>query len=182
MAVLFHCSILREGKMKNKKRLSALFLSVLLTFLFATGVFAETYTAYGMVIRTPGGMKVRTETDQKIALTKSTRKMYEILSYDLYPGSDSISVKAKGLVLGLNKYGCSKIWKPKLITFKDGRQAVFCTGYKRVSGAHEYVCSMFVQLGSRAILVTDIRDYAANRSNPYTNKLVLKLANTVTTS
>jgi hypothetical protein len=78
--------------------------------------------------------------------------------------------------------GFTNVTAARVINFKDGRRAVYSTGYKKAREGHQYAVSLFVQLGRKAILLTDMRTFHKKRSNLFTYKCVLKLANTIRTN
>jgi hypothetical protein len=77
--------------------------------------------------------------------------------------------------------GFSNVSSAKVINFNDGRRAVYSTGYRKAREGHQYAISLYVQLGRKAILLTDMRTFHKKRSNPFTYKCALKLANTIKT-
>ena len=159
-----------------KKRVTALLVSLLLALLFVTSAYADTYSACGMVIRPPQKMSLYSKSSKSITYARTTGKVIDVLNYSVYP------IKVQSVARAVRGAGFTNVTAARVINFKDGRRAVYSTGYKKAREGHQYAVSLFVQLGRKAILLTDMRTFHKKRSNPFTYKCVLKLANTIRTN
>ena len=165
-----------------KKRVTALLVSLLLALLFVTSAYADTYSACGMVIRPPQKMSLYSKSSKSITYARTTGKVIDVLNYSVYPYEESFDVKVQSVSRGVRGAGFSNVSSAKVINFNDGRRAVYSTGYRKAREGHQYAISLYVQLGRKAILLTDMRTFHKKRSNPFTYKCVLKLANTIRTN
>ena len=165
-----------------KKRVTALLVSLLLALLFVTSAYADTYSACGMVIRPPQKMSLYSKSSKSMTYARTTGKVIDVLNYSVYPYEESFDIKVQSVARAVRGAGFTNVTAARVINFKDGRRAVYSTGYKKAREGHQYAVSLFVQLGRKAILLTDMRTFHKKRSNPFTYQCVLKLANTIRTN
>ena len=119
---------------------------------------------------------------KSITYARTTGKVIDVLNYSVYPYEESFDIKVQSVARAVRGAGFTNVTAARVINFKDGRRAVYSTGYKKAREGHQYAVSLFVQLGRKAILLTDMRTFHKKRSNPFTYKCVLKLANTIRTN
>ena len=145
-----------------KKRVTALLVSLLLAL--------------------PQKMSLYSKSSKSITYARTTGKVIDVLNYSVYPYEESFDIKVQSVARAVRGAGFTNVTAARVINFKDGRRAVYSTGYKKAREGHQYAVSLFVQLGRKAILLTDMRTFHKKRSNPFTYKCVLKLANTIRTN
>ena len=154
-----------------KKRVTALLVSLLLALLFVTSAYADTYSACGMVIRPPQKMSLYSKSSKSITYARTTGKVIDVLNYSVYPYEESFDIKVQSVARAVRGAGFTNVTAARVI----GRRAVYSTGYRKAREGHQYAISLYVQLGRKAILITDMRTFHKKRSNPFTYKCALKL-------